>query len=43
MEAEFVCQPDGMKVPAEVLCDGINNCNNGVDETTPLCESKPPL
>ena len=37
-EAEFVCEP-GNNVNVAELCDGVNNCGRGGDETTALCES----
>ena len=35
----FVCTP-GLNIPLIQLCDGVNNCGNGDDETTTLCESE---
>ena len=30
----------GESVSLNVLCDGIADCSNGNDETSPICESK---
>ena len=35
----FVCSP-GVFVDLNQLCDGVNDCGNGDDETSSLCESK---
>ena len=35
----FVCEP-GNEVSINSLCDGINDCGGGNDETTTLCESQ---
>ena len=37
--AVFVCQP-GTEIPTTLLCDGVNDCGKGNDETTSLCESE---
>ena len=36
--AVFVCEP-GNNINMSSLCDGINDCGTGNDETTALCES----
>ena len=38
----FQCTPD-VVVSIFSLCDGVNDCGLGNDETTTLCESQPPL
>ena len=38
-DSEFVCTP-GNNIPVTALCDGFNDCGNGNDETTVLCESE---
>ena len=38
--AVFVCEP-GNEIPTTLLCDGVNDCGTGNDETTSLCESEP--
>ena len=38
-ESVFVCQP-GNEIPVTLLCDGVNDCGKGNDETTSLCESE---
>ena len=40
-ESVFVCKP-GNEVSISALCDGINDCGFGNDETTALCESQSP-
>ena len=35
----FVCTP-GVNIPLDQLCDGVNDCANGDDETNTLCESE---
>ncbi len=35
----FVCSA-GKFVELDQLCDGVNDCGNGDDETVALCESK---
>ena len=37
--AVFVCAP-GNEITIDLLCDGINHCGQGNDETTSLCESE---
>ena len=34
----FTCTP-GISVELDKLCNGVNDCDNGDDETTALCES----
>ena len=36
----FVCTPQVQNIPTTQLCDGNNNCDNGDDETSSLCESE---
>ena len=31
----------GENIDIALLCDGVDHCTNGDDETTTLCESKP--
>ena len=39
VESVFVCEP-GNEISTDLLCDGINDCVEGNDETTLLCESE---
>ena len=39
-ESMFVCEPEN-EIPTTLLCDGVNDCGTGNDETTSLCESEP--
>ena len=42
INSEFVCTP-GNNIGVTLLCDGFNDCGNGNDETTVLCESEHPI
>jgi hypothetical protein len=39
VELVFVCEP-GNEISTDFLCDGFNDCGQGNDETTSLCENK---
>ena len=41
-DSVFRCEPDN-PVPMSALCNGVNDCGLGNDETTALCESQHPL